>query len=245
MTPSVPALPRPPLLSVLHEDDDLLVVNKPAGLVCHPTRDGEHSSLVGRVRLYLGHAEGRLVNRLDRETSGVVLVAKHVAAASELGKLIASSKIQKHYWAIVHGHVDDAGLEIDAPLGRAEGSAVAIKDRVRDDGAPARTSVTVERRFTRGAALFTWVDVTPHTGRKHQIRIHLQHAGHPIVGDKIYGADERLYLRFIEGALTADDWSALMLPNHALHARHMSFMWLGRSWQFDAPAEAPFLAFMG
>lgn len=202
------------------------------------------SSLIGRVRLHLGHAEGRLVNRLDRETSGVVLIAKHAAAASQLGKAIAASHIQKRYWAIVHGHVDDAGLDIDAPLGRDEASAVAIKDRVRDDGAPARTSVTVERRFTRGAAPFTWVDVMPHSGRKHQIRIHLAHAGHSIVGDKIYGADERLYLRFIEGSLTPEDWSALMLPNHALHARQMSFTWRGRDWRFDAPAEPAFVAFL-
>ncbi len=219
-------------------------MNKPAGLVCHPTRDGEHSSLVGRVRVHLGHAEGRLVNRLDRETSGVVLVAKHFRAASELGKSIASLQMQKRYRAIVHGQVGDAGLEIDAPLGRDTDSAVAIKDRVRDDGAPARTSVRVERRFTRGEGAFTLVDVTPHTGRKHQIRIHLAHAGHAIVGDKIYGADERLYLRFVEGALTPEDWSALMLPNHALHARRMSFTWRGRSWCFDAPAEAAFLAFL-
>jgi 23S rRNA pseudouridine1911/1915/1917 synthase len=211
-------------------------------LVCHPTRDGEHSSLIGRVRLHLGHAEGRLVNRLDRETSGVVLVAKHAAAASELGKAIAASHIQKRYWAIVHGHVDDAGLDIDAPLGRDEASAVAIKDRARDDGTPARTVATVERRFARGAGLFTWVDVTPHTGRKHQIRIHLAHAGHPIVGDKIYGADERLYLRFIDGTLTPADWAALILPNHALHARQMSFTWRGRARQFDAPAEPAFIA---
>ncbi len=236
-------LPLLPLLHAVYEDDDLLVVNKPAGLVCHPTRDGEHSSLIGRVRLHLGHAEGRLVNRLDRETSGVVLVAKHVTAASELGTAIAAAHIRKRYWAIVHGHVDDAGLEIDAPLGRDEAGVVAIKDCVRADGAPARTSVTIERRFTRRDARFTWVDVTPHTGRKHQIRIHLAHAGHPIVGDKIYGGDERLYLRFIDRTLTPADWEALMLPNHALHARQMSFTWRGRSWQFDAEAEAAFIAF--
>ena len=134
-------------LDLVHEDDDLLVVNKPAGLVCHPTRDGELSSLVGRVRLHLGNSEGRLVNRLDRETSGVVLIAKNAQTAGALGKLLAASGARKEYWAIVHGHVEADDLTIDAALGKDEHSAVAIKDAVRPDGAAARTDIRVERRF--------------------------------------------------------------------------------------------------
>jgi 23S rRNA pseudouridine1911/1915/1917 synthase len=232
------------LLHVIHDDDDLLVVNKPAGLVCHPTRSGETSSLVGRIRLHLGHAEGRLVNRLDRETSGVVLAVKQAGAARELGAIFASAQARKRYWAIVHGAVADGGLDIDAPLGRDLASAVAIKDRVLDAGAPARTRVTVKHRFGKAGAAFTWVDVEPLTGRKHQIRIHLAHAGHPIVGDKIYGSDERLYLRFIDNTLTAADRQTLMLAHHALHARQLCFEWRGRLWQFDAQVEPEFLAFM-
>jgi len=220
------------------------VINKPAGLVCHPTRDGEMSSLVGRVRLYLGHAEGRLVNRLDRETSGVVLVAKHVDVASGLGKLIAAAGVQKRYWAIVHGHIVDDEVLIDAPLGKDEHSVVAIKDCVRSDGAAARTRLTVLRRFVREGAPFTWLDVAPETGRKHQIRIHLAHVGHPIVGDKIYGADERLYLHFIESALTAEDQAALMVPNHLLHARAVSFPWRGRLNTFEAEADPTLREFL-
>jgi 23S rRNA pseudouridine1911/1915/1917 synthase len=235
---------QPDLLKILHEDDDLLVVNKPAGLVCHPTRHGEMSSLVGRVRLYFGHAEGRLVNRLDRETSGVVLVAKHVGAASDLGKLIGSSAVQKHYWAIVHGHVADAEFTIDAPLGKDERSVVAIKDCARGDGAAARTNAAVLRRFTRDAAHFTWLDITPETGRKHQIRIHLAHVGHSIVGDKIYGSDDQIYLRFIDDTLTPQDHAALMVPNHLLHARAMAFSWRGRLNTFEAEPEGRFLAFL-
>lgn len=221
-----------------------MVVNKPAGLVCHPTRNGECSSLIGRIRLHLGHGEGRLVNRLDRETSGLVLVARHAAAARELGAMVASAQAHKRYWAIVEGHVGDAGLDIDAPLGRDDASVVAIKDTVRADGAAARTVARVVRRFTRDGAPFTWLDATPFTGRKHQIRIHLAHAGHPIVGDKIYGGDEMRYLRFIADALTPGDRAALRLPHHALHARGLSFEWRARAWTFDAPAEPAFLAFL-
>ena len=95
-------------------------MNKPAGLVCHPTKDGPLSSLIGRVRLHLGDTEGRLVNRLDRETSGIVLIAKGAVVAAELGRLVAGSgpgAADKAYSAIVEGHVSQADWLIDAPLG--------------------------------------------------------------------------------------------------------------------------------
>ena len=221
------------------------MVNKPAGLVCHPTRDGELSSLVGRVRLHLGNAEGRLVNRLDRETSGIVLIAKNATTAGALGKLLAASGARKEYWAIVHGHVDADDRTIDAPLGKDESSAVAIKDAVRPDGAAARTDIHVERRFERDGRPFTWLSVVPATGRKHQIRIHVAHIGHPIVGDKIYGADEQLYLRFIDGTLSPADLEALMVANHLLHARSLSFPWMGRDAAFTAEPDAAWTNFSG
>jgi 23S rRNA pseudouridine1911/1915/1917 synthase len=124
------------LFEIIFEDDDLLVVNKPAGLVCHPTKNGEMSSLIGRVRLHLGNAaQPHLVNRLDRETSGVVIVAKNSEVAGEMGKILESRTIEKEYLAIVHGHVAAEQGIIDAPLGRDETSRVAIKDCVRPDGA--------------------------------------------------------------------------------------------------------------
>ncbi len=210
------------------------MINKPAGVVCHPTRGDETSSLIGRVRLHLRSTDGRLVNRLDRETSGVVLVAKDAAAAGSLGALLASAACRKVYWAVVHGHVAADALTIDAPLGGDAGSAVAIKDRVRADGAAARTDVRVERRFERDARPFTLVVLRPHTGRKHQLRIHLAHIGHPIVGDKIYGDDEQRYLRFVTRTMTDDDRRALMTEHHLLHARALGFTWEGRDWMFEA-----------
>ncbi len=205
------------LFPIVFEDDRLLVVNKPAGLVCHPTKGDEYSSLVGRLRLYFGRS-AHLINRLDRETSGLVLVAKTQELAGELGKLWQLRSVEKTYLAIVHGHVQEAEGVIEARLGKDLSAAVAIKDCVRFDGAEALTRYLVSRRFTREKGEFSLLEVKPETGRKHQIRIHLAHIGHSIVGDKLYGGDEMLYLDFINERLTPGQRLRLMLPNHALHA---------------------------
>ena len=144
------------LLDIIYEDGGLLVVNKPAGLVCHPTKGDEFSSLISRVRLYLG-AEGHLVNRLDRETSGVTVVAKNSTAAGELGKLWENRGVRKEYIAIVHGAVRDDSGTIGLALGKDERSQIAIKDCARADGAAARTEFLVERRFRRGGRDFSVV----------------------------------------------------------------------------------------
>ena len=139
--------------------------------------------------------------------------------------------------------VERAAFTIDAPLGRDEGSVVAIKDCVRPDGAVARTDVQMAEHFTRAGRAFSRLAVQPHSGRKHQIRIHLAHAGHPIVGDKLYGADELIYLRFVRSELTEADREQLLLENHALHAKRLQFEWRGRAWDFRAEPEAAFTSF--
>lgn len=232
------------LFEIVHEDGELLVVNKPAGLVCHPTKTGEHSSLIGRVRLHLGNsARPHLVNRLDRETSGIVIVAKDTETAGELGKLLESRSVEKEYLAIVHGHVRDEHGTIDAPLGKNEHSTVAIKDCVRPDGAAAQTEFWVERCFARVEGKFTLLRIVPRTGRKHQIRIHLAHFGHPIVGDKLYGGDEELYLAFVKNRLTPEQRARLILPHHALHARAVRFVWRGEQREFSCEPESWFARF--
>ena len=233
------------MLNVLHEDDDLLVINKPAGLVCHPTKGDSMSSLIGRVRLYLGkEGAAHLVNRIDRETSGVVLAAKNAATAGALGKLLESRQVQKEYLAIVHGTALPEHGTINFALGKDETSDVAIKDCARPDGAPAQTGYDVERHFERKGRAFSLVRLWPRTGRKHQLRIHLAALGHPIVGDKLYGADKDAYLAFVKDRLTEQQRAELMLANHALHAERLCLTWRGEARTFSAPPEAEFRDFL-
>jgi 23S rRNA pseudouridine1911/1915/1917 synthase len=136
---------------------------------------------------------------------------------------------------------------IEAPLGKDERSRVAIKDCVRTDGIPARTDFRVQRQFIFASRIegpagsaqpVSLLRVVPRTGRKHQIRIHLAHIGHPIVGDKLYGGDDDLYLALVENRLTSEQHQVLILPNHALHARVVRFKWRDREVAFEADAPA-------
>jgi 23S rRNA pseudouridine1911/1915/1917 synthase len=232
------------LFQVIFEDEELLVINKPAGLVCHPTKGDVFSSLISRVRLYLKQDEAHLVNRLDRETSGIVLVAKNNSAAGRLGKTFEQRCVLKEYLAIVQGIVREKHRLIEAPLGKDENSSVVIKGRVRSDGVSARTEIWMERQFKRDDRAFALLRVSPLTGRKHQIRIHLAHCGHPIVGDKLYGGDENLYLDFVRGRLSDEQRRRLVLPWHALHAEKVEIPWAGRTHTFEARAERWFSKFI-
>ena len=230
------------LFDVIAEDADFLVVNKAAGLVCHPTKGDIYSSLISRVRLYLGDQETHLVNRLDRETSGIVIIAKTLEAGVRLRKLWESGAVHKEYLAIVHGELRGSRL-IEAPLGPDPESRVAIKDRVTPSGLPATTQAFALRTFHRGGRPFSFLRVGLLTGRKHQIRIHLAHIGHPVVGDKIYGEDENYYLDFIEGRLTAAQRDRLITENHCLHAAHVAFELIGVNRSYYCASEPWFAAF--
>lgn len=235
-----------PDFAIVAESDDFLVVEKPPFLLIHPTKPNGARTLWGELKQLLAFeiANGgqvSIVNRLDRETSGLVLVAKNAVAARRFGLLMQEQRIAKEYLAIVWGWPEWDSKTIDAPLARQgahEPSRIWLKQAIHPAGAAARTDFRLERRFTRGAdgQCFSIIRAIPRTGRTHQIRVHLASLGHPIVGDKIYGPDEKLYLQFIETGWTPELDNRLLLARHALHSATLEIKG-GERWTSSLPVD--------
>ncbi len=214
-----------------YEDEDLYVVNKPGDAVCHPSKEGPWSSLVGAVREELGLEMVHLIFRLDRETSGLVVMAKNPAMGRRLQIAAQDRRYEKTYFAILSGALTD-DVRVDGRLGPDYESRVAIKSRVVDAplGQPAATRFTPLSWNER----FTLARVHTETGRKHQIRAHAQSIGHSLVGDKIYGPDDELFLEFVETGWTEALAERLLLPRHALHCAGVDLRLAGLPHVFTA-----------
>ena len=220
-------LPRGPTgeLDVLYEDEHVVAVEKPSGIAVHPSGRHMADTLIQRVH---AHYEAeiaarrlapRLCHRLDRETSGIVLVGKRPRTHAELLKQFEARSVEKEYLAIVWGELDRDAGRIEHPLAPARVSSIRLKMTVAEDGQPARTDYRVVARH----AGYTLVRCRLLTGRQHQIRVHLAALGHAVVGDKLYGPDEGCFQRAIEGALTRADLARLELPRQALHHDRLVF----------------------
>jgi 23S rRNA pseudouridine1911/1915/1917 synthase len=211
------ATPEELPLDIVYEDEDLVIVNKPAGMVVHVGAGVRSGTLVNALLHHVGtlaRAGGDLrpgiVHRLDRMTSGLVIVAKNDAALRDLSAQFKSREVRKTYIALVHGRVQADRGEIERPVGRDP----RRRTRMRASGIAARQALTgfeVRRRFRH----FTLLEVHPRTGRTHQIRVHLASVGHPVVGDTLYGAPSRL------GAGSREETKTL--PRTFLHAAAIQF----------------------
>jgi 23S rRNA pseudouridine1911/1915/1917 synthase len=227
---------------ILYEDGRLLVVNKPGVVVCHPSKNGPWSSLVGAAREYLGLPTVHLVFRLDRETSGVVVLAKDGSTAARLQKAMQRRLVRKLYLAILEGEMPGPAT-VDQPLGPDPESCVTIRSKVVAAGSPgAQAAVTHFEPVACGGG-FTLARVRLETGRKHQIRAHALWLGHAVVGDKLYGPDERLYLEFAQHGWTGRHAAALPLSRQALHCAEIDLRPAGEPHLFQAPLPAELRTF--
>lgn len=215
--PIEPEVPRH--FDILAEDEHFLVIDKPAGLPMHTTAKFWKNTLVAILRERFPDEKLQICHRIDRETSGVLLIARNLKAASFLKRGFAERAMKKAYLALVRGIPAEPAGVIDAPM-RLLDTRTRIKMGVEPDGLPAVTRYEVRQTFAAHAL----VEAAPETGRQHQIRVHLCHIGCPIVGDKLYGAGEQAFMDYCDGGLTDELLERFDgLPRHALHAARLSF----------------------
>jgi 23S rRNA pseudouridine1911/1915/1917 synthase len=235
--PSIPTSDSSLPFRIIAESSSLIIIDKPPFLQVHPSKPSHRRTLWDELRGLLAFeiacgGQISIINRLDRETSGLTLVAKTREAARELSMQMAGRRISKEYLALVWGWPAEDDWIVDAPIlrkGERLPSRIHLKQMVHPEGALSRTRFHVEYRFGDAGA-FAIVRAVPETGRMHQIRVHLSHSGHPVVGDKIYGPDEGCYLEFIETGWTSALQQRLLLPRHALHSSRLRLEGTGEEW---------------
>lgn len=197
-------LPDSMPLAIRYEDADLMIIAKPAGLVVHPTGNHTRGTLGNGVAAYWQEKgeqrKFRPVNRLDKDTSGLLIVAKNQWVHEQFSRMQKERSLRRIYQAVVHGQVRPDRGTIDAPIGRSDDSIISRV--VREDGQPARTHYQV----LAAGETATWVELALDTGRTHQIRVHMSHIGHPLFGDDLYGGSRE------------------RIERQALHAVRISFV---------------------
>jgi 23S rRNA pseudouridine1911/1915/1917 synthase len=252
---------------VLHEDETLLILDKPAPLPVHPAGRYFFHTLLTHLRtrgftLNLPEeGEFFLVHRIDKETSGVLILAKSREVCAGLTEQFRKRTTQKRYIALIHGHLAESPLEVSSPLGKDRHSEIRLKMAhvpLQEGGLSSSTEFKELARYDS----FSLIECFPKTGRQHQIRVHLAEIGHPIVGDKLYSIPEKEALRFYEpvskNSAQDDEQNLaprdippalaekLLMPRHALHASKVRFQHplTSETVEFESPLPEDFLSFM-
>jgi 23S rRNA pseudouridine1911/1915/1917 synthase len=219
LEPEVSSAPEDIALDIVHEDDHLLVLNKPAGLVVHPGAGNPAGTLLNAL---LHHdpklvelPRAGIVHRLDKDTSGLMVVAKSLPASTALIDLLSRHEVERQYEAVVLGTMV-AGGTVDEPIGRSMGDRLRQAVRDEEDGKRAVTHYRLRERFRAHSLLQCQLE----TGRTHQIRVHLTHIGHPLIGDPLYGGG----LKLPKGASPELAATLRGFRRQALHAEKLSFV---------------------
>ena len=231
------AFPESLPLSIAYEDDDLLVVDKAAGMTVHPAPGATEGTLVNALLHHCRDLSGingtlrpGIVHRLDKETSGLLVVAKRDTAHRALAARLQAHQVERHYLALVWGVLREESGRIEAPIGRHPKNRK--KMAVVEDGRDAATNFSVIER----CPFATWVECQLETGRTHQIRVHLAHIGHPVFGDPVYGGRDQARGIRPEYRRQAN-WMLSLIKRQALHAKKLCFAHptTGEMMEFTAP----------
>ncbi|MBH2004611.1 MAG: RluA family pseudouridine synthase [Sphingobacteriia bacterium] len=217
-------------LEIIFENKDFVAVNKPSGLLSIPDRMGVEISLKDLLKERYGNIF--TVHRLDRDTSGIIIFAKNEDAHKELSRLFESREMEKFYVGLVNGQMINEEGSIDAAIMEHPGKTTKMVTHVK--GKPSLTDYKVLESFR----LYSWVQFQIHTGRTHQIRVHMQHIGHSIVCDDIYGDPKPILLSSIKRnfklAKAAEEERPILL-RLALHSFRLNFSMNGESFELEAP----------
>ena len=245
-TPVAQSIP----LEVVFEDEELIVVNKPAGLVVHPAAGNPDRTLVNALLAHCGdslsgiggEARPGIVHRLDKDTSGLMVVAKtdqaHHGLAAQFAAHGRDDKLERAYKALIWGVPKSASFKIEGNIGRSSSNRKKMAV-VPSGGKPATTHVSIDKIYL---GLFSLVDCVLETGRTHQIRVHLAHSSYPLVGDPFYGRAKKGIVRRTKGEQTAVLEAVRAFPRQALHAYLLGFEHPknGRKLRFEAELPSDF-----